>query len=232
MIDATKDIDECFATPLVIARLQARDHANGAPGAWWAEYRVRELSEAERYAIAQRELRSAVPVFVLEQRYCHEQDSEYCTVHKGAWEAWDYGQTALKAVMSCAGDSRYVEAESLHPMHEAMIEHFKAGQARDKRIEVLRELTHYRRRDTPFLPVTWAEVNVRADERDKANQDFERELKAAKLWSKASKGEAPQDKVDAIKAVVRERYEERLKVREEEHRRLMEELRMLEAQSK
>src|SRR5258706_5373748 len=206
---------------ILLAKTQPKDHANGALGLWWAEYRVRDLTEAERAAKPEHLWHRGM-LFVLEQRYCNEQDSEFCTVHKGEWQHWDFGQTREEAVNSCAGDSHYTEAESLHPMHSIMVERFKASKARDARIQELREQTHYQNIGILGNPGTWAEVNVVADERERAERDFERELKAARLFTAASNGTAPQGKVDAIKGRVRERYEGRLVGRKAEHARLME----------
>ena len=122
---------------MLIAKTVPKEHMNGAEGLWWAEYRVRLLSDEER-AKAQ-----AFVTHALEVRYCHERDSEYCQHHPGAWGLWDYGRSPKEAAESCMGDSLYTEAQSLHPLHEAMKVRWYRDKVRQIKIADLRQKTHH-----------------------------------------------------------------------------------------
>jgi hypothetical protein len=213
---------------ILIARRAPHGHANGAPGTWWTEYRVRALSDQEREALPWHFTSHGVPTHALEHRYCHEANSEYCTHHDGEWKVWDYGHSPEEAALSCRGDSHYFEAETLHPLHALMIEHVKADRARWARAAEIRRETHHEWRERHTGIVHAEEINVEADERERAQRDFESALKRARLWSKVQTDSAPQAKVDEIRASVRAAYVARLTERKARHDALMAELTTLE----
>lgn len=215
--------------PILIARRKPQDHANGAPGRWWAEYRVRELPDTERNELFRRLDRT--DRFVLESRYCHTENSEYCTgeqTHTGKWEAWDYGQTAEAAALSCCGDSSYMEAESLHPLHALVLAEGEKREARGKRIAELRELTHVTSNVRGFGFST-VEIDVEADEKERAEAEFERQCKEHRIWSKVQQGQANPVLLAQIKERVIAEYRVRLAQRQKEHAAAMRELRELES---
>ncbi len=209
---------------VIIARTAKRDHANGADGQWWTEYAVRQLTEQEINNVWQST--SKVYHYVLESRYCHDVDSEYCSGHTGQWQHWDYGQTEQLAVQSCDGDTMYQDAESLSPLHIAMKEQVAKDKAKNARIAELREVIYYTWRDRWGLHTK--EINIERDEKEKAQAEFEQECKKARIWSKALAGTAPEEKIAELKARVMANYHARLKIRQEEHERARQELQELE----
>lgn len=220
-----------MSEPILIARRAPKEHANGAPGNWWAEYRVRELAPDERWHRLQ-----GYATHILEMRYCHEQDSEYCPggdSHDGRWYPWNRGQSGQDAALQSIGDTAYQEAESLHPWHEAV----KAEMAENKRrgeraAEIMRE-THEPawtdRLGNYHDAVPMTDDDVVKDEQEWAQGAWEREAKAARIWSKVLRNEADPAIVAAIKDRVRKAYEERLAARLERHHELLAELEGLEA---
>lgn len=214
-----------MAERVLVAKTERQAHANGASGDWWAEYAVRPLTEQEVSEVWQRI--GKVYRYVLESRYCHEMDSEYCKHHSGQWEHWDYGQTEQDAVFSCSGDTLYQGAESLSPLHGQMKAQTAKDRTRNARIAELREQLYH----------TWfaygeyhtEEIDIERDERERAEAEFERECKTARIWSKVLADSAPADKLTAIKTRVIATYQERLKARKQERDLALKELEELQS---
>ena len=167
---------------LLIARREPREHLNGAPGEWWAEYRLVRAEGAEPHF--EGSLGMSLP-YAMQIRYCHEVDSEYChaPTHDGTWKPYRGCATALEAIQDL-GDTGWREATSLHPAHA--------------------------------LALTLLDLKGRLRElevgcSDKAREEHENELKLEaealyhqalkrrRIYSAATRGEAPEHKVQACR---------------------------------
>lgn len=208
--------------PLIIAKRAPQDHANGADGQWWSEYRVRTLTDAERNSDRTYRYR-----YALEQRYCHDIDSEYCTHHTGQWCVWDYGKTLRQTVASCAGDTHYMEADSVHGLHARMIRAWRRRQRLERAMDVLYHATHEEIRPWAMTSSTYQELDVYADEREQAEARYMQELKRARLYTAAMDGKADPAKVNAIKSRVLGDFERRLAEQRRRHAAMLQKYREL-----
>ena len=214
----------------LIARTPPKPHANGAEGLWWAEYRVRKATIEESLKVEGCSRKPGTAAYVLEQRYCHERDSEYCTHHPGLWAIWDYGKTPQDAADSCAGDSRYSEAESLHPLHERMLKRLAADRARMARITELRARTHYQQPVWQGTP-TWVEIDVVKDEQEKAQAAWEALLRSKRLSKKAAASLIPAETLQALQAPIFTDYIQAVQERKAQHAADMKELEALQRET-
>lgn len=153
---------------LMIARREPKEHLNGAPGMWWSEYR---LCRTEPTCEGE---------YRMEQRYLHEQDSEYCTCHDGTWRPYYAHRTATDALLQLAGDTGFSKATSLHRLHIL---------AND--VACLRSAAFDCQAEVTKLASDASEQEMR----EAAQDYYVRCLKKRRIYSKATRGEAPEDKV-------------------------------------
>ena len=101
------------------------------------------------------------------------------------WHAMARCDSAREAARAGSGDSSYYRAESLHPLHAEAAAYLGLERRRAQWVERVRRIAQGER----------LAVAVR-----EGRDAYEAALKRARLWGKAQKGEAPADKVEAIRA--------------------------------
>ena len=192
-----------------LARTPPRNHFTVDGGSWWTEYRVRQLTDAERNTEQTYRFR-----YVLEARYCHDVAAG-CTAHDGIWRAYEYGYEPVDAVRAFVGDDAFRKAESLDPLHAECVAVKNRARRIARAADVLHHATHYTCRMLGVESTT--ELDVEADEREQAEARYEARLRSARLHKAASLGLAPKDKIDTIKAEIRAEYERRVTERRRRH---------------
>lgn len=166
---------------LLVARREPQGHLNGAPGKWWCEYRlVRREGDEPGF-----EGRGGMYDYALEQRYCHERDSEYChaPTHDGTWKSYGGEATAIEAIQ-LLGDTGWCGATSLHPSHGLSVELLKLQR-------ICSNLTDRRSQGE--------QEKRQAELKEEAQQKYEQLLKSKRIHSAAKRGEAPHRKVEACR---------------------------------
>lgn len=104
-----------MAKPKIIARSQRRERMSVDNGEQWKEYRVRRVTEKQFYAWLNAGLISCrFQPYAIEYRYIRT-DNGVETVHD--WEIWNFGPNANKLINQMLGDSDFLHAESLQPIH-------------------------------------------------------------------------------------------------------------------
>jgi len=178
---------------LLIARREPQSHLNGAPGLWWAEYRLVRVTPEDRCAPDRPSwVDDMREPFGFQMRYAHEQDSEYCQVHQGVWQRYCEGSTPVIA-LDQFGDSAFNRATSLHESHALILQ-----------MNQVQALIHPLARETDEPAVAKAKDALK----DEAQAYFEVCLKRRKIHSAASRGEAPPAKVALAQAEAKAWYAE------------------------
>lgn len=106
---------------VMIARSKVRDRADDV-GKAWSEYRLRRMTDTEFYRLRETgELSQFAPFasWSVEIRYV-KTDATGAELSDG-WRTWTTGPTADAAVDDVISDSRFLEADSLHPIHAAHV---------------------------------------------------------------------------------------------------------------
>jgi len=157
---------------IVIARSADKPHASGAAGDWYVAYQV-----VREYDL-----------WHLEMRYCHTVDESACDVHDGQWRVMTKPfETPFDACTEFLGDSGFGKATSQHTLHYLVLE-YNSLQMLIGELEAM---------------LTEEHVAYRLNEVKRiSHDDFEAQLKSRRLWSAAQRGDAPQDKVDAIRSEI------------------------------
>jgi hypothetical protein len=106
---------------LVVAQTTPKERADTNNGLRWATYRVRRIDAAEHQL-----LRVAGTVgqfapfqpFVLEVQRTKTEGSQ---VDEGNWEFWASGDSPEAVINEMLGDTSFLEAQSLHPLHAELV---------------------------------------------------------------------------------------------------------------
>lgn len=180
--------------PIIIARTPERERYDVDNGRFYCEWRVRELHDPERcelinkYHLNWQEVNKA---YIMEARRMDVDGATGEATPYNDWQIYGFGQTIRLTIRELIGDSSFQEANSLCDEHRAEVE----------RVHTYRKLMLSKRN---------IETEISILKQD-ADSQYQTALKKARLWSKAQKDEAPQDKIDAIQKPILESYHKKLK---------------------
>lgn len=198
---------------MLIARTKPKLRYDVDKGEFYHEYRVRPLTEDEKRSIHNWHGEEWA---LISQRIDTGDDPKI-------WEAvvWDIGFSPLDAAMRTLGDTSYMEAESLDPIHAEVI---KVNEAIGKLRDLEHELFKSTHKKSEYPPFDYVERDPEKELKEETTKEYNQQLKSAKLWKKAQEGTAPQEKIDEIHKRVLTAHNQKLKKVVAEHKEMMKQL--------
>jgi TP901 family phage tail tape measure protein len=190
----------------ILARSKPRENPESDTGGTFAmEWRVRKVKPkkfAEEIKTPEERMRlDPKSTYALEQRRV---DIEGGKEAPRPWAYPFYGKSREELIKEHMGDTGFRQAMSADPTHAL----------ERQRLERLERLQEEKRKLTEQF--TAPDKFTKTPLEQEFNARYAAELKKARLYSKAEKGEAPQEKIDAIKAPLWKEFEEKRKAIEEQ----------------
>lgn len=172
------------------------------PDEWRTQYGLRQTTEAERAELVSR----YTPPYAYVVCFRRETRHHDGTCEADLWERWAYGHSPAEAVADVIGDTAYQRAESFHQLHrDAVADLARRNDTAARRRTLERELAE--------LGIDPTDTVGRTPLDREAQSRYHAALKKARLYSAASRGEAPPERVAAIKAECRAWYQAELESR-------------------
>lgn len=172
----------------IVARSKARERADVDSGTSFNEWRIRKITALDYEKFEAIRNKASIGDYIVERRNVRTESGKPDAI--GEWYAMDAGRTKADALES-SWESSLSDADSLSPVHKEVADFIKDKSERTSAAS--KEM-----RSVEQQLSSWPE---------EAKAEYVSALKAEKLYTAASKNEAPPDKIRAIKERIKAKYD-------------------------